>query len=191
MAGYGTRRAGSRGPAWWRPLSGRAKAAYIGGSAFTAIVVVISLTVYSYYLRLESNIHSVHVGGLTHRSIYGDQNILVLGSQTRDGQGKGFGHDPGTNLSDNLILVHLNATHTHATVLSIPRDTMVYEPACKARAGVGTGTWPAQQQAIIDGAMNLGGPTSPVRTVEDLTGIKIDHFIEFNFNSFRAMVDAI
>jgi LCP family protein required for cell wall assembly len=197
MAGYRARRRGRRGPArsaglaWWQPLSGRAKAGYVASTVFTAIVVVIALTAYNYYLQLESNIHAVHVGGLTHRSIYGEQNILVLGSQTRDGQGKGFGYDPGTNLSDNLILVHLNATHTRATVLSIPRDTIVYEPACKARPGVGTGTWPAQQQAIIDGAMNLGGPTCAVRTVEDLTGIRIDHFIEFNFNSFRAMVDAL
>jgi LCP family protein required for cell wall assembly len=191
MARYRTRRYQSGGPAWWRPLSGRAKAGYVACTVLTAIIVVIALTSYGYYLRLEDNLHSVRVGGLTHRSIYGVQNILVLGSQTRDGQGRGFGHDPGTNLSDNLILVHLNATHTRATVLSIPRDTMTYEPACKARPGVGTGTWPAQQQAIIDGAMNLGGPTCAVRTVEDLTGIKIDHFIEFNFNSFRAMVDAI
>jgi LCP family protein required for cell wall assembly len=191
VAGFRARRYGRGGPAWWLPLSRRAKAGYVLSTVFTAVVVTIALTSYGYYLRLENNIHGVHVGGLTHRSIYGEQNILVLGSQTRDGQGKGFGHDPGTNLSDNLILVHLNATHTRATVLSIPRDTMVYEPACKARRGVGTGTWPAQQAAIIDGAMNLGGPTCAVRTVEDLTGIKIDHFIEFNFNSFRAMVDAI
>jgi LCP family protein required for cell wall assembly len=157
----------------------------------TVVIVTVVLGAYRYYVGLEGNLHSVHVGGLTHRSIYGEQNIIILGSQTRDGQGKGFGYDPGTNLSDNLILVHLDATHTHATVLSIPRDTMVYEPACKARPGVGTGTWPADQAAIIDGAMNLGGPTCAVRTVEDLTGIKIDHFIEFNFNSFRAMVDAL
>ena len=94
-------------------------------------------------------------------------NILILGSQTRDGQGPGFGYDPNTNLSDNLLLVHLDATHTHATVVSIPRDTMVYEPACRSRFG--NGTVPAQQQAIIDGAMNLGGPSCAVATVEHLT----------------------
>jgi LCP family protein required for cell wall assembly len=176
---------------WWRRLSGPAKAAYAIGTVLTIAIVTVVLGAYHYYIGLEGNLHGVHVGGLTHRSVYGEQNILILGSQTRDGQGKGFGYDPGTNLSDNLILVHLDATHTHATVLSIPRDTMVYEPPCKARPGVGTGTWPAYQAAIIDGAMNLGGPTCAVRTVEDLTGIKIDHFIEFNFNSFRAMVDAL
>jgi LCP family protein required for cell wall assembly len=85
--------------------------------------------------------------------------------------------------------VHLDATHTHATVVSIPRDTMVYEPACTSRFG--HGVVPAQQQAIIDGAMNLGGPSCAVATVEHLTQIRMDHFVEFDFNSFRAMVDTL
>ena len=85
----------------------------------------------------------------------------------------------------------MDPTHTHAIVLSIPRDTMVYEPACKARPSVGTGIMGPYQLAIIDGAMNIGGPSCAVSTVEDLTGIKLDHFVMFNFNSFRAMVDTI
>jgi len=84
----------------------------------------------------------VKVNGLSHRSVYGAQNILILGSQTRDGQRPGdLGSNPSldTSNSDNLILVHLDPTHTHALVLSIPRDTIVYEPGCKARRSVGTG----------------------------------------------------
>jgi len=155
----------------------------------TALAVVISLAVYGLYLKLDGNLNVTAVGGLTNRPDTGVQNILILGSQTRDGQGPGFGYDPGTNLSDNLLLVHLDATHTRATVVSIPRDTMVYEPACKSATG--NGVAPAQQQAIIDGAMNLGGPTCAVATVEHLTQIKMDHFIEFDFNSFRTMVDTL
>jgi LCP family protein required for cell wall assembly len=155
----------------------------------TTVAVVIGLVGYGLYLKLDGNLHVTNVGGLTGRSDYGPQNILILGSQTRDGQGPGFGYDPNTNLSDNLLLVHLNAAHTHATVVSIPRDTMVYEPACKSRFS--NSTVPAQQQAIIDGAMNLGGPTCAVATVEHLTGIRMDHFIEFDFNSFRTMVSTL
>jgi LCP family protein required for cell wall assembly len=80
-------------------------------------------------------------------------------------------------------LFHLNARHTRATVVSIPRDTLVYEPAC--------GKVPAIPQAIIDGAMNQGGPTCAVATVELLTGVRIDHFVRFTFNSFRDMIDAV
>jgi LCP family protein required for cell wall assembly len=175
--------------AGWRGLSTLGKIGYTSATVLTAMAVVISLVAYGLYLKLNHNLNVTQVGGLTNRSEYGVQNILILGSQTRDGQGKGFGYDPHTNLSDNLLLVHLDATHTHATVVSIPRDTMVYEPACKSR--LGSGTVPAQQQAIIDGAMNLGGPTCAVATVEHLTRIQMDHFVEFNFNSFRAVVDTL
>jgi LCP family protein required for cell wall assembly len=159
----------------------------------TAFAVLISLVGYGIYLKLDRNLNVVNpFAGLRHRppaSPPGVLNILILGSQTRDGQGPGFGYDPNTNLSDNLLLVHLDATHTHATVVSIPRDTMVYEPACHSRFG--NGIVPAQSQAIIDGAMNLGGPSCAVATVEHLTDIRMDHFVEFTFNSFRTMVNTL
>jgi LCP family protein required for cell wall assembly len=178
---------------YWRRHSRLRKAAYGCAAFLTAIVVVASLGAYLIYRHLNGNIKVVSVSGLTHRSVYGAQNILLLGSQTRKGQGKGFGSNPSLNTSnsDNLLLVHLDPTHTHALIVSIPRDTIVYEPGCKARPGVGVGIWGPYQAAIIDGAMNIGGPSCAVKTVRDLTGVKLDHFVMFDFNSFRAMVDAI
>jgi LCP family protein required for cell wall assembly len=177
----------------WRRLSGVKKAAYGCGAFLTVIVVLASLGAYVVYRHMTGNIKVVSVTGLTHRSVYGAQNILLLGSQTRKGQGKGFGKNPSLNTSnsDNLLLVHLDATHTHALILSIPRDTIVYEPGCKARPGIGVGIWGPYQAAIIDGAMNIGGPSCAVKTVRDFTGLKLDHFVMFDFNSFRAMVDAL
>jgi LCP family protein required for cell wall assembly len=177
----------------WHGLRTRAKLGYGGATLLTVLAVLISLVGYGIYLKLDGNLNVVNpFAGLRHRppaSPPGVLNILILGSQTRDGQGPGFGYDPDTNLSDNLLLVHLDATHTHATVVSIPRDTMVYEPACRSRFG--DAAVPAQQQAIIDGAMNLGGPSCAVATVEHLTDIRMDHFVEFTFNSFRTMVDTL
>jgi LCP family protein required for cell wall assembly len=180
---------GPRRPGW-HGLSAAVKGAYIGLTIVVVAAVGVSLTAYAAYLNLNHNINSVKVRGLSGRSDYGVQNIIILGSQTRGGQGPGFGatYDDDTNLSDNLLLVHLDATHTHATILSIPRDTEVYEPQCTSPSG---GIVPAQQQAIIDGAMNAGGPSCAVATVEALTGITLDHFIEFDFDSFRTMVDTI
>jgi LCP family protein required for cell wall assembly len=178
---------------YWRRHSGLRKAAVGCGEFLTVIVVVAGLGAYLIYRHLNGNIKVVSVSGLTHRSVYGAQNILLLGSQTRKGQGKGFGSNPSLNTSnsDNLLLVHLDPTHTHALIVSIPRDTVVYEPGCKARPGVGVGIWGPYQAAIIDGAMNIGGPSCAVKTVRDFTGVKLDHFVMFDFNSFRAMVDAI
>lgn len=174
----------------------RGKIAAWVAAALSAVIVAGSLASWGIYLKLDGNLNVVNAfGGLGNRppaSAAGTENILVLGSQTRNGQRGGkalFGTDPNTNLSDNLIFVHLYKGGTHATVVSIPRDTMVYEPACRSRTG--NGTVPAQQQAIIDGAMNLGGPSCAVATVEHLTGLRVDHFIEFDFNSFRTMTDII
>jgi LCP family protein required for cell wall assembly len=174
-------------------MSRLAKAAYLACIFITVLTVVATLGAYAVVRHLDGNIKVVNVGGLTHRSVYGAQNILLLGSQTRKGQGRGFGNNPSLNTSnsDNILLVHLDATHTHAIILSIPRDTIVYEPGCQARPSVGTGIWGPYQSAIIDGAMNIGGPSCAVKTVGDLTGVKLDHFVMFDFNSFRAMVDAI
>lgn len=178
----------------WRKLSPLARAGYITSTIVVVAAVLASLGGYAIYRADFGNISVVKVNGLSHRSVYGAQNILILGSQTRQGQRPGdLGSNPSLNTSnsDNLILVHLDPTHTHALVLSIPRDTIVYEPGCKARRSVGTGIFGPYQQAIIDGAMNIGGPSCAVKTVDDLTGVTMDHFVMFNFNSFRAMVDTI
>jgi LCP family protein required for cell wall assembly len=204
VSGHRTRERGRRSAARAgtkrRLLPGRTRMARIGYAfvaVSAAVVVVVGVGVYGYYRHLTGNIQVVKVGGLSGRTVYGAQNILVLGSQERQGQHGHFGKEqnPWTTNSDNLLVVHLDPTHTHATILSIPRDTMVYQPGCKARIrqiGIGTqGPYAYPPGSIIDGALNIGGPTCAVDTVEDLTGIKLDHFVEFNFNSFRTMVDTI
>jgi LCP family protein required for cell wall assembly len=199
-AGHGSRSAGEVRPrSRWRRFRAKSAIAQMGYSAaaISAVVIVTAgVAGYAIYQHLEGNITRVRVGDLTGRTVHGPLNILVLGSQERLGQKGFFGYeaDPGTTNSDNLLLVHLDAAHTHATVLSIPRDLYVYEPACKERSYVGYGTEPAQAYppgSLIDGALNIGGPTCAVATVEALTGIKLDHVIVFDFNSFRTMVDAL
>ncbi|HXW47446.1 MAG TPA: LCP family protein, partial [Streptosporangiaceae bacterium] len=184
----------------FRARSGLAQFGYVLVTVSAVFAVAIGITGYAYYRHLFGNIASVSVGDLTDRGVEGVQNILVLGSQERQGQRGGthyFGYEqnPWTTNSDNLLLIHLNAAHTRATVLSIPRDLFVYEPGCQARIpqiGDGIqGPYDYPPGAIIDGALNIGGPTCAVETVEDLTGIKLDHVVEFDFNSFRTMVDAM
>src|SRR5215468_2321471 len=141
----------------WRRLSKLSKAGYILATLVAALTVVAGLRAYAAYQNLDSNITKVRVGHLTGRAVYGTQNIRVLGSQERLGQRGHFGHEvyPGTTNSDNLLLIHLDPTHTHAIVMSIPRDLFAYRPACQERRYVGSGTWPAQAYppgAIIDGA---------------------------------------
>jgi anionic cell wall polymer biosynthesis LytR-Cps2A-Psr (LCP) family protein len=153
----GSMRHGTRPKPRW---SRRQRWLLIGTATASALVMVITGGLSMFFGHLNGNITTQSmavIGKLPPPSRARVLNILALGSQTRDGQGPGFGHDPGTDLSDTAMLIHLNATRTRAIVLSIPRDLLVYRPPCRERVG-GNAIVPAQQGAMFDSAMNLGGP---------------------------------
>jgi LCP family protein required for cell wall assembly len=157
----------------------------------SALVMAISAGLQTFFGDLNGNIATESMsilGAAPPTSQAGVLNVLALGSQTRDGQGPGFGHDPGTDLSDTAMLIHLNSTHTHAIVLSIPRDLIVDRPSCRERVG-GDAIVSGDRQAMFDSAMNLGGPACAVATVQAMSGLRIDHFVRLDFNSFRTMTD--
>ena len=124
-------------------------------------------------------------------------NILVLGSQTRNGQtGVDIGStDDTTDLSDTAMLVHLSADRKWSVVVSIPRDLIVPRPACFSRVGYGDQTsssiYPASSAAMFDDAMSYGGPSCAVATVEQMTGIRIDHFVEMDFDAFKSLTNDV
>ncbi len=114
-------------------------------------------------------------------------NILLLGSDTREGQGNGIGGEtPG--LSDTTILLHLSADRERAYAVSIPRDAMVQRPECALKDGTGTD---AGGLAMFNEAYAVGGPVCTIKQVEKLTDIRINHFVVVDFNGFKSMVDAL
>ncbi len=115
-------------------------------------------------------------------------NILVMGSDTRAGQGVGFGSAENVSgaRSDTTLLLHLPASRDSALVVSIPRDTIVDIPECKTD----TGTYPAHTERF-NAAFSIGGPGCTIKTVESLTGVFIDHFIVVDFLGFEGVVDAL
>ena len=121
-------------------------------------------------------------------------NILVLGSQTRDGQTEavhvGNASKDGTDLSDTAFLVHISADRKWTEVVSIPRDLFVPIPACQDRTDP-TVTHSAQSEAQFYDAMGEGGPACAVATVEQMTDIRIDHFVELTFDAFIDLTNAV
>jgi LCP family protein required for cell wall assembly len=114
-------------------------------------------------------------------------NILLLGSDTREGQTGHIGGDtPG--LSDTTILLHISADRKLAYGVSLPRDAMVERPECERKDGQGTA--PAEL-SMFNAAYAVGGPACTIKTVEKLTDVRIDHFVVIDFNGFRKMVDAL
>ncbi|MET9183337.1 LCP family protein [Kitasatospora aureofaciens] len=117
----------------------------------------------------------------------GARNILLIGSDDRSGANSSYGGQPGTQRSDTTILLHLAADRKHATAVSIPRDVMVTVPSCEKPDG--SRSKPGTMQ--FNWAFELGGPACSIRTVEQLSGIRVDHYVILDFSGFKTMVDAI
>ncbi|WP_406203082.1 LCP family protein [Kitasatospora sp. NBC_01560] len=149
---------------------------------------------YAYY-RLNGNIKSVDIDARlgTARppsATDGSFNILVLGSDSRAGQnGTLAGGDTGdTARSDTAMVVHVNQDHSRAEVVSIPRDTLVTRPECTDATGRPT---PAAKRAMYNSAYETGGAACAVKTTEQLTGLRMDHYVEIDFEGFARVVDAL
>ncbi|MEU9476456.1 LCP family protein [Streptomyces sp. NPDC048191] len=120
----------------------------------------------------------------------GSLNILVLGSDSRSGKANkelGGGDSTGVR-SDTEMVVHIDAGRTKATVVSIPRDTLLTRPSCPLSSG---GSTAVAHNVMVNTAYELGGPVCAVKTVESLTHVRMDHYIEIDFSGFAGLVDAL
>jgi LCP family protein required for cell wall assembly len=115
-------------------------------------------------------------------------NILVVGSDQRDGKNAKYGRRIAGERTDTIMLVHVSSERDNAMVVSFPRDSLVQLPACRA-----TGGFPGQRPhlGMINESFNFGGIGCTWKTVETLTHIRIDHFVKVDFTGFKSMVDAV
>lgn len=120
----------------------------------------------------------------------GEENILVIGTDTREGQtSETRGDSYGEGLADVLLLVHVPADRSGATVVSIPRDTMVKVPRCRDRE---TGrTWEAEEFVQVNHTIRRGGPGCTVATVEVLSGMRMTHYALVNFDAVVALTEEV
>nr|WP_199829776.1 LCP family protein [Streptomyces sp. MMG1121] len=120
----------------------------------------------------------------------GSLNILVLGSDSRGSKAdqKLGGGDSSGARSDTAMVVHVDAGRTKATVVSIPRDTLVTRPSCPLSSG---GSTAVAYGSMFNSAYSVGGPVCAVKTVESITGVRMDHFVEIDFSGFARLVDAL
>ncbi|WP_028647432.1 LCP family protein [Nocardiopsis sp. CNT312] len=112
----------------------------------------------------------------------GGLTFLVIGSDSRgemsreDRHALSVGSTPGRR-SDVIMLVRVDAENDRVAVVGVPRDLWVEIP----------GEGPDK----INAAYAHGGPTMSVRTVEALTDVRIDHYVEVDFDGFVDVVDAL
>jgi LCP family protein required for cell wall assembly len=114
------------------------------------------------------------------------ENFLVIGSDSRAGLSRSFGQIDGAR-SDTAMIVHLSKDRHKATIISVPRDSWVTIPKCRAADG----HTEAEHQDMFNSAFTVGGPSCTIATVQRLTGIEINHYVEINFSGFESMVSAL
>ncbi|REE98396.1 LCP family protein [Thermomonospora umbrina] len=154
-------------------------------------LVASSLGVYGYYWKLNGNIARENLDyGVRPEKLNDAMNILLLGSDTREGgnakYGKTMRNDPPR--SDTMILLHLSPGGEQAMGISFPRDLMVPIPTCTARDGSKV---PASSVAMINESFTRGGAVCTVQTIEGITNVHIDHFLQVDFTGFKNITSAV
>jgi LCP family protein required for cell wall assembly len=175
------------------------KAGPLGGvfgliGTVVAVIVVASLTVtgIAIYQKASALGPGVDING-SHSvapppgiGVYpGGFNILVVGDDTRSGQGNiggGIKADQGA-LNDVTILLHVSADHNFATAVSFPRDMIIPHAQCSI-GGTGAGL-------PVNTALSYGGLPCVVTQIENFTGVPIQFAGLITFNGVIEMADAV
>ncbi|MEU9921727.1 LCP family protein [Streptomyces griseoluteus] len=177
-------------PAKRRP---RRRLRWIGGGVLVLAVAAAGVS-YALYSQLDGNINGLDLD----KSLGDDrpaklptsgQNVLVLGSDSRAGAnaGLGTGHVAGAR-SDTALVIHIPEGRKQAVAVSIPRDTLVTRPECVKDDGT---KLPSANRVMFNSVYSSAGPACVVKTVEKMSGVRLDHFVEIDFAGFKGLVDAI
>ncbi|GAA5122828.1 LCP family protein [Haloechinothrix salitolerans] len=124
----------------------------------------------------------------------GDENFLIVGSDTRAGAAREVPGVQGAR-SDAVMLAHIPEDRDRAVVVSFPRDLEVTRPACQ-RWDASTRQYseevvPGAQRVKLNTAYAVGGPRCVTTLVQQLSGMRMNHFVGIDFQGFKSMVDAV
>ncbi|WBO65888.1 LCP family protein [Streptomyces camelliae] len=183
-----------------RPAKKKSKAKKIlawtaGGTAF--VLVAVGTAGYLYLKHLEGNISSTDVGDAGSKGFSKDEafNLLVIGTDKRTGKGnEGYGDKGSVGHADTDILLHVSKDRTNATAMSIPRDLIVNVPDCPTKQPDGsTKVIPGTENVRFNTSLGQDGrdPGCTMRTVEEVTGIHVDHFMMADFNAVKTLSSAV
>jgi len=168
--GFG--RSGWRRPGRWIKLI----------AALIAIILIVTVGLYFY---LDSKLHrqNVLVDYSGRPAATAGSNWLITGSDSRQGLTRAqerqysTGRDISGHRSDTVMLLHVPSNGTRAVLVSLPRDS--YVPI------------PGHGYNKLNAAYSFGGPKLMAETVQNLTGLRINHFMEIGFGGFVNVVNAV
>jgi LCP family protein required for cell wall assembly len=184
------------------PREGKRKRHVLRWVAVGAVVIFAAgtLTAYLKYRAVYDSITRVNVPGseLGQRPpeySTTSENILVYGDDSRKGLDAHeqyilhTGNLQGTDNTDTIMVIHLSPGRHLVTVMSIPRDTMVPQYQCAAGPGYTGQQADPNSYVQINSLLQIGGPACLWETVEQQTGIYIDHFIGIGMLGFVKVVN--
>ncbi|MGW0752469.1 LCP family protein [Streptomyces sp. NPDC002587] len=175
----------------------RKKALVITGGTLAFLLVAGSVGAYLYYDHLNSNLSVTDIAGAGTGGFKKDQaiNILVIGTDKRSGAGnEGYGDKDSVGHADTTILFHVAKDRSNATALSIPRDLITNIPSCPTKQPDGsTKTIPPTKGTRFNTSLGQEGRDAgcTMRTVKELTGIEVDHFMMADFNAVKTLSTAV
>ncbi|MCQ8192460.1 LCP family protein [Streptomyces rugosispiralis] len=185
----------ARSPRPSRPRSRRPRWGLRLATGGACLVLAVSGIGHLLVRELDSGIHRVDAfGGLDNRpkSTGGGVNFLVVGTDGREKitpREKALYRLGGApcRCTDTIMLMHLSGDHHRVSAVSLPRDSYARIPAYTDATGKRRPSHPRK----LNAAYAEGGPSLTVRTVEQLTGVHIDHYLEVDFTSFMKTVDVL
>lgn len=167
------------------------------GGTMAFVLVAGAGGAYLYYQHLNGNIATTDVAGAGSSTFSKDEafNILLIGTDKRTGQGnEGYGDKGSTGHADTTLLLHVAKDRSNATIMSIPRDLITNIPDCPTKQADGTfkdiaGTQGQRFNTSLGQEGRDAGCT--MRTVQAMTGIKVDHFMMADFNAVKTLTTAV
>lgn len=161
------------------------------------VLVAASAAGYLYLKHLEGNVTTTDVGSAGKQGFSKDEafNVLIIGTDKRTGKGnEGYGDANSVGHADTNILLHVSKDRTNATALSIPRDLIANVPDCPTKQPDGsTKVIPGTDNVRFNISLGQDGrdPGCTMRTVKELTGISVDHFMMADFNAVKTLTTAV
>jgi LCP family protein required for cell wall assembly len=179
-AGGGYPRGLSAQPRWRRWLRPRPIMAVL--AVLLSVAIIGSVATY-FYLDSRLTRKNVLVDYSRRPTVGSGQNWLITGSDSRQGLTRkqerklATGHDISGMRSDTIMVLHMPANGNRPVLISLPRDS--YVPI------------PGHGLDKINAAYAIGGPRLLAKTVQNATGLRIDHYMGIGFGGFVHVVDAI
>jgi LCP family protein required for cell wall assembly len=174
----------------------RKRALKATGIVLGVVLVAGSVGAWALYEHFNGNLNSVDVSGGS-GGFKKDQavNILIIGTDKRVGAGnEGYGDKESPGHADTTILFHVSKDRTNATALSIPRDLKMPIPDCPTKQEDGSEKIvPGSPKERFNTSLGQSGrdPGCTMRTVKQLTGLTVDHFMMVDFNAVKTLTSAV